>query len=262
MFLFLSKFLPLFIYPLGLTCILLLLALLFRRRRWQSLLLVLAFLALWLGGNRFVTMALVNTLESQYRPPTPIPKAEVIVVLGGMSKTGSPPRVLPEISEEGDRLIYAAWLYQQGAAPHLLLSGGKPFLESGDTSEADEMAQLLEIMAVPREALWLESTSDNTYENALDTRALLAPKNINRIILVTSALHMPRAVAIFKKQGFDVLPAPTDYQVTDADWAHYTQADLSLQLYNLLPASADLDLTSRAIKEWIGIVVYRMRGWL
>lgn len=263
MFLFLSKFLPLFIYPVGLVCFLILAALIVRKKRtWQTFLLILALLLIWLGGNRFVTMAAVQSLESQYQPPAIVPKADVILVLGGSTRSQLAPRVLPEMSEEGDRLIYAAWLYKQGAAPKLLLSGGKPFLKAGNTSESDEMAQLLELMAVPREALWLEAFSDNTYENAVETRRILAEKGLNRILLVTSALHMPRAVAIFKKQGFDVIPAPTDYLVTNADWAHYTQADLGLQLYNLLPSSADLDLTSRVIKEWIGIAVYKFRGWL
>ncbi len=263
MFLFLSKFLPLFIYPLGLSCTLLIAAMFLRKhRQWQTAILVITFLVIWLGGNRFVTMTVTQTLESQYQPPTNTPKADVIIVLGGMTRSRIAPRQIPEISEEGDRLFYAAWLYKHGAAPTILLSGGKPFLKAGNTSESDEMAQLLELMAIPKEALWLESFSDNTYENAVETKRILTEKGLNRILLVTSALHMPRAVAIFKKQGFDVIPAPTDYLVTDADWEHYTQADFSLQLYNLLPSSADLDLTSRAMKEWIGIIVYKFRGWL
>ncbi len=263
MFLFLSKFLPLFIYPVGLCCVLLIAALIMRRRRnWQTTLIVAALLLLWLGGNRFVTMTLAQSLEGQYLPSSALPKADVIVVLGGMTRSQIAPRPIPEISEEGDRLIYAAWLYQHGAAPNLLLSGGQPFLKAGESYEADEMAMLLGLMGVPNEALWRESKSNNTYENAIESKKLLDEKGITRIILVTSALHMPRSVAIFQKQGFDVIPAPTDFWITEADWTHYLQPDLSLQLYNLLPSAEDLELTSRVIKEYIGIFIYWLRGWV
>ena len=84
MVLFLSKFLPLLIYPLGLASLCLVLALILRRQRsWQTTLLVVAFAVLWLGGNRFVTMALVSSLERQNLPPAQLPDKSVVVVLGG-----------------------------------------------------------------------------------------------------------------------------------------------------------------------------------
>src|SRR5215211_2260810 len=108
MLLFLSKFLPLLIYPLGLACVILVLALIVQRRRsWQTGLIVLAFALLWLGGNRFVTMALVSSLERQYSPPTQLPDKSVVVVLGGGTKAGVAPRPIHEVSEAGDRVLYA-----------------------------------------------------------------------------------------------------------------------------------------------------------
>jgi uncharacterized SAM-binding protein YcdF (DUF218 family) len=81
---YLSKFLPLFVYPLGLACVLLALALVLRRRRrWQTALVALSLVTLWLGGNRLASMFLVRSLEWQYLPPREPPQAEAIVVLGG-----------------------------------------------------------------------------------------------------------------------------------------------------------------------------------
>jgi uncharacterized SAM-binding protein YcdF (DUF218 family) len=264
MLLFLSKFLPLLIYPLGLTCILLVLALSVQRRRsWQTVLIVLTFALLWLGGNRIVTMALVSSLERQYLPPTQLPDKSVVVVLGGGTRAGVAPRPINEVNEAGDRVLYAAWLYKQGKAAHLLLSGGNaPWSGLAQTlPEAEVMASILDIMGVPRTALWLESNSRNTEENAVESRKILDQEGVHSIILVTSALHMPRAVRLFEQQGLTVIPAPTDFMVTDDDWAYYTQPSIDVQLMNLMPSADDLQLTSRAIKEQLGALFYRLRGW-
>lgn len=264
MFLYLSKLLPLLIYPLSLACLLLVALLVLRRSpRWVLWLGLAAFLLLWLGGNRLVSMALTRPLEWQYLPPAVLPHADVIVLLGGGEMPPAPPQPLAGVNEAGDRMIYAAWLYQQGAAPHVLASGGVvgvdgPALQPG----AETMAQLLGIMGVPPAAVWWESRSRNTYENAVETKKLLDPKGIRRIILVTSALHMPRARAIFSKLGFDVIPAPTDYTVTEAAWNYYLSPDPAVQVFNLFPTAEAMDNTMRALKEYMGIAVYRLRGWL
>jgi uncharacterized SAM-binding protein YcdF (DUF218 family) len=263
-FLYLSKLLPLLIFPLSLACLLLAALLVLRRRpRWVLWLGLAAYLLLWCGGNRLVSMALARSLEWQYLPPPVLPHADAIVLLGGGELPQSPPRPLPGLTDAGDRIIYAAWLYQQGAAPHVLASGGivgvdGPAVQPG----AKAMGQLLGVMGVPPDALWLETRSRNTYENAVETKKLLEPKGINRIILVTSALHMPRACAIFAKQGFDVTPAPADYTVTEATWNYYLTPDPAIQLFNLFPTTEALHNTMKAIREYAGIVVYRLRDWL
>lgn len=265
MFLFLSKFLPLLVYPVGLACVLLAAALVLRRRpRLLTALLVACFALLWLGGNRIVTMAAARSLEWRYVPPTETPRADAIVVLGGATRAQAWPRATDELNEGADRLIYAYRLYRAGAAPHLLLSGGNAAFVTPETprSEAAAMAELLTLMGVPEEAIWLEDASFNTYENALLSREILAAQGAERVVLVTSALHMPRAAAIFRKQGIEIIPAPTDYLVTQADWEHYLQPDLALQLFNLVPSADDLELTSQVLKEYIGIAIYRLRGWL
>lgn len=264
MFVYLSKLLPLLIYPLGLACLLLGGALVLRRRRsWSLYLVAAAFLLLWLCGNRLVSMSLVRSLEWQYLPPAELPRAEVIVVLGGGTRSQVYPRPIHEIGEAGDRLLYAAYLYHQGVAPHLLLSGGVVAVDGPALQpEAEAMATLLTLLNVPHDALWLEPRSRNTHENAVETRKLLEPRGINRIVLVTSAMHMPRAVAIFEKQGFEVVPAPTDFLVTQADWNYYLTPSPAVQVFNLLATPEALDNTSRALKEYVGILVYRLRGWL
>ena len=267
MFLFLSKVLPIFIYPLGLALVLLGLALGLRRwPQWQSWVILLSLVLLWVSSTRPVALALARSLEWQYLPPpgeTLVPHGEVIVVLGGATRTRTYPRPISEVNEAGDRLLYAAWLYKHQAAPRILVSGGNvPFLGPSAVSEAESMTELLDLMGVPSDAILLEGRSRNTYENAVETKKLLAAEGLTEIILVTSAMHMPRAQAIFAKQGLTVTPAPTDYEVTAADWAYLTSPTLEVQLFNLLPQADYLALVSRTLKEYVGLAVYRLRGWL
>jgi uncharacterized SAM-binding protein YcdF (DUF218 family) len=262
MSLFLSKFLPLFVYPVGLVFILVIIALLLNRYpRWQRISLILALVVLWLGGNRWVSMGLARGLEWQYLPPDPIPQADVIVVLGGGTQASQYPRSLIEVDGAGDRVIYGAWLYQQGKAPYILLTGGRIDWLSPDIDAAHEMAGLLEMLGVPEDAIWLESDSNNTYENALYTRQMLEPKGLMRILLVTSAWHMPRSVKLYEAQGFEVIPFPADFRVTQANWEHMLIKDIRTQIMNFIPSADNLALTTRMMKEYIGILFYTLRGW-
>ena len=263
MFLFLSKFLPVFIYPLGLAIILLVAALLLRGApRWARIFLLASLGILLAASNAWAPAMLTRSLEWQYLPLENYPKTEVIVVLGGSTASAQYPRQIVEISGGGNRLLYAARLYHKGVAPHLLLTGGTIDWMNENEPPAQDMAKVLGMLGIPEEALWIESESRNTYENALFSQKVLAKKNIDRIILVTSAMHMPRAVALFEKQGFDVIPAPADYNMTQVGWDRLWDRNLTTQLFNLLPSVANLSSTTSALKEYIGILVYSLRGWL
>lgn len=263
MFVFLSKILPLLLYPLGLACLLLLAALLRRLDgRRLRLALIVTLLLLFLGGNRWVGYGLLRSLEWRHLPPAELPAAQAIVILGGGMRGDDWPRPTVEINEAGDRVLYGAWLYRQGKAPLVLVSGGGIEWLSASTNEALDMAALLEFLGVPQEALLLESQSRNTYENALFTREMLEPRDIGTILLVTSAFHMPRSLRLYQQQGFDVIPAPTDFQVASKDWQALTRLDLRTQLLNLLPQAEYLTMTTTALKEYVGMVIYALRGWL
>jgi uncharacterized SAM-binding protein YcdF (DUF218 family) len=264
MFVYLSKLLPLLIYPLGLACIFLLLALaLDKRRSWRKGLMIAALALLWLGSNRWVSYGLARSLEWRYLPPDGSPSADVIVVLGGGTESADPPRPMTEVNGAGDRVLYAARLYHQGAAPHILVSGGNlEFSTARGATPAEEMAELLALTNVPQEAVWLQSKSQNTYEDALYSAQVLDEQGVDKIILVTSALHMPRSLALFEKQGLQAIPAPVDFTITEQNWENAFKPGLEEFLIYLLPNASSLGLTSNALKEMIGMLVYGLRGWL
>jgi uncharacterized SAM-binding protein YcdF (DUF218 family) len=262
MFIFLSKFLPLFVYPLGLACVLIVAALIAARRlRLQRAILILALLVLFPGGNRWVAMSLTRSLEWRYLPPEQIPQAEVIVLLSGGTLAADYPRPIVELNSAGDRILYAGELYRQGKAKYILLTGGTIDWLGEPGSPTEEMATILEMLGVPREVMWFEPDSRNTYENAINSGRILKDKGITRILLVTSAWHMPRAVRLFEAQGLEVIPMPTDFTVTQKGWQELTRGDWKAQLINLIPTIDNLSLTTRNLKEYFGILVYDIRGW-
>lgn len=262
MFLFLSKLLPLFIYPLGLTCVLMVVALVsfWKRPRLAASAISLGLSVLWLGSNSLTANWLVQSLEFQNIPAGELPQAEAIVVLGGATKPALPPRPGVDLSEAGDRVLYAAQLYREGKAPRIILSGGRIRWLGTGKPESTDMATVIQTLGVPASALLQDSRSRNTYENALNVKQILDRQEIQGpVLLVTSALHMPRSLLIFKHLGIWAIAAPTDFRVTYAD---QQPASVPGMLIDLLPDPEGLQRTSRALKEYIGLVVYRLRGWL
>ncbi|MBE9141171.1 YdcF family protein [Nodosilinea sp. LEGE 07088] len=264
MFLFLSKLLPLVVYPLGLACGLLVVALicLKRRPRWAAGAIALALALLLVSSNSWVATAVMRSLEWRYPDTTDLPEAEAIVVLGGSIQPQLPPRPWIEVAEEGDRVLHGARLYLAGKAPLLVFTGGRVTWGQGKSrSEAADMAELAEALGVPASAIVIEPDSLNTFENAAFTRPLLSDRNIERILLVTSAMHMPRALAIFKKQGLAVAPAPTDFHVVQDPLNPETNTWQGRTL-SLVPQTENLHYLTRALKEYLGIGIYWLRGWL
>lgn len=265
MFLYLSKLLPLFVYPIGLSCLLLIVALfrLWKHPGQASVCISVALAILLVAGNGRVATRLVRSLEWQNLPPDPVPQAEAIVVLGGALKPQMPPRPWFDLSEASDRVLHGVQLYQAGKAPLLIFSGGH-IDWSGDgpkISESADMATFAKELNVPAEAILQDPTSLNTYENAVNVKKILQERGINRVLLVTSAMHMPRSLKIFQKQGIEAIPTPTDFLVSERELWDLNNSFQAIVL-TALPDSERIQQTTRVLKEYIGMVIYRLKGWL
>ena len=260
---FLSKLLPSLVYPLGLASLLILGSIfLSRRARLQRILLAVALALLWIGGNRWVAHGLARSLEWRYAAPDPVPQAEAIVVLGGGTDPAEAPRRMIEVNSAGDRLIYAYRLYREGKASIILVSGGLLDWDQRSTTPAEDMAELLVWLGVPEHAILQQAESANTYEDAIYCAQILKAKGINRILLVTSAWHMPRALRLFEAQSLEVIPLPSDYNVTQQGWDQMLAGDPRTILLDLFPSAGNLSLTTRMLKEYLGMWIYELRGWM
>lgn len=260
MFLFLSKLLPVLIYPLGLACLLLLFALIvvWWRPRLVVVPLLLALLVLLVPSSGWVSDALVQSLEWRYRPAQDLPEADAIVVLGGALRPQLLPRTWIEVMDSGDRVLHGVRLYQAGKAPKIIFSGGRIAWEGVNAPESADMATLAKVMGVPAADILEEPDSLNTRQNAVNVQQILEQAGMENILLVTSALHMPRSLAIFRRLGIEVAAAPTDFLITESG-SELPSAEANV--LKTLPTSENLNNFTRAMKEYVGLVVYKLRGW-
>ena len=173
-----------------------------------------------------------------YEEAARAPRADVIVVLGGNTQANRANWFEPYNRATAiDRIDRAAALYLAGRAPKILLSGGA--LE-GKVSEAQIMAKILRQRGVPESALILENNSRYTYQNAQFSDQMMQSAQLKRALLVTSALHMPRALATFIKRGIDTMPASSAPQITLPE---------DVELNPWLPQIRSLEASRTIIKE-------------
>ena len=264
MFIFLSKFLPLFFYPIGLVCLLLFAALiLWKRRKLTKFFILISLMVLFICGNRYVANSLAKSLEWKYPALTQPEKVDLIVVLGGGTEPQLEPRPITEVNAAGDRVIYAAKLFRQYPNAKVLVSGGDiDFLDQSSDTPASDMADLLNLMDVPNSAIILQDKSQNTYEDALYSCEKIKAGKYQNVLLVTSAMHMPRSVKLFEKQGYQVIPAPTDYSITQVAWQKTWHPNFEEFVINLVPSYSNLSSVTKSLKEYLGMWVYHLKGWL
>jgi uncharacterized SAM-binding protein YcdF (DUF218 family) len=263
MFLFLSKLIPLFIYPLGTISLLLLVALVlwWIKSKWTPVPIALALIILFLSSNAWTSHWIVQSLEWQNIPKTELPNADAIVVLGGGTRSQAYPRPDVDFSDAGDRVWYGASLYRAGKAPKIIVSGGRIDWRGAGKPESEDLTKLLIAMGVPSTDVIPEGESLNTHENAVNVQKILQQENFKTILLVTSAMHMPRALAIFQHLGIKAIAAPTDYRISQLEIDEPNRQTESA-IISFLPDEERFIHTTQAIREYIGLIVYKLRGWL
>jgi uncharacterized SAM-binding protein YcdF (DUF218 family) len=170
---------------------------------------------------------------------------DAIVVLGGGIAPAIPPWLPdPDLNAAADRMWHAARLYKQGVAAKVIVSGGDVLGRYGGVSsdtEAGAMAQFLTDLGVPASAIVSEAQSVNTRENIRLVRALVQDKPV---ALVTSGLHMPRAVRLASRYGLNVAAFPTDWT---APWSARAPWE------NWMPTAVALDISARSIWEYLAL---------
>ncbi len=244
----LTKLLPIPVYPLGMGIGLIFASfVLLRGSRKQTavLALLLSVIVLWGASTKKAAEFVMHSLERHYSPVAvqDTPKAEAIVILGGMTRGMVPGTGLTDLGEAVDRLVHGARLFKAGKAPLLILSAGNvPGYQSG----AEAMADILQLMGIPADKMLLETKSRNTQQNALYCNEIFQQRGIRNILLVTSASHMRRAEAIFNETGMLVIPSATDYQLVER----------APSVLDWLPQAKALEMTTKGIKEYLGYWVY------
>lgn len=226
--------------------------LLIRRRLVGCVLLVISAVLLIIGGWSPLGRAALMTLEDRFPQPQLAEPVTGIVMLGGaVNPHIAAERGQPTLNEAGERITAVAELSRRFPQARLLLSGGaNHVLTAQPVTESAVARDLLVGLGVDPQRIELEERSRTTCENAEQSLLVAKPKEGDRWLLVTSASHMPRAVACFRAVGFAVIPYPVDYRTRGSD-------DLRRPVDSIADGLQALDL---AAHEWIGLATYRLLG--
>ncbi len=248
----LGKILGALAFPPGLFLSLALLAvllLILKRRKTALLIAVFDVLILYFLSTSAVSSFLIAPLEDKYPPLVDAQGAQVVIVLGGGYNDVSPeyggqPALAPAAEK---RAVYGLELSRRFKLP-LIYSGGASYAVTTKGSEAEAAERLWLSLGVPKSGIALESASLDTKMNASGVAGLVQSK---RVILVTSAFHMPRSMLAFQKAGMEVVAAPTDYRArrsprTWADW---------------LPSVSAMETSYAALHEYVGLPFYRISSF-
>jgi len=196
---------------------------------------------------------LIYPLEQRFPPweaGSGTPPDGIIVLGASIEADLSAAHGTPVVRGAPDRIIAAAALAHRYPNARIVYSGGSANLISNDAREADFAGAVFESLGIAKSRLLMERASRNTVENAQFSKALVAPKEGERWLLVTSAFHMPRSIGLFRKAGFAVEAYPVD-------WRAGGRGDL-FSFSNVVLDG--LGRTDVAVREWMGLVAYRATG--
>jgi uncharacterized SAM-binding protein YcdF (DUF218 family) len=205
---------------------------------------VALLLAAWLTA-----IPLAFAWENRFpRPPRPKHVDGILVLGGGYDSLLLRQRQAPQTNDTAYRLVegYAAARHYPNA--RLVFTGGSGALGGASFPESDTARYIFTELGRDPKHMILESRSRNTYENILFSKAMVKPKPGEVWLLATSAMHMPRAMAIARKLDWPMTPWPTDFR---------TDADSGREIWDI---ASNLGLLDYVVHEWVGLVAYRVSG--
>jgi uncharacterized SAM-binding protein YcdF (DUF218 family) len=258
MFFILSKTITYLALPLPLLTICLLVYIFVRKQKIRRIAGILFVALFFLFSNPFLINQLMQWWEA---PATPIQALDssydAAIILGGITASDQKPLDRIHLHKGADRIMHVVQLYKLGRVKKIIVTGGSGLLleEPGSRSEASQIRQVLLISGVFPADIILEEKSRNTRENALYTARLLEEKSLNkdRLLLVTSAFHMRRAMGCFNQLALFPQSYSTDFYANEQE---YDPVSL------LIPTDDAFPTWTRLIKEWIGYLAYSTMGYI
>jgi uncharacterized SAM-binding protein YcdF (DUF218 family) len=254
MFFIISKLLAFIIAPIVWVTALLIWTLLTKDIRRKRKLLIITFCVFYFFSNSFILDEFFRAYEMPAVKESELPgKYDAAIVLGGMVAYD---HVLVRIQFDRaiDRLMQAITLYKEGKVRKIFLSGGSGSILEKDILEGFLLKDYLIKLGIPDTSIVVEGHSKNTRENALFSKPILDSLNKNgRYLLITSAFHMPRAMRCFQKVGINVTPYSVD---------RYSGPRKFVFDHCFIPATGALDGWNVLFHEWIGLITYKMAGYI
>lgn len=255
MFFILSKVLSYLINPFNWILFFLLFAWITKNSYRKKLFFKTGIILLLFFTNNVIFLEFARLWEPEGKKIEKVGHYDVAVVLGGMAEYNND---LDRISlrRGGDRIWQAIHLYHIDKVDKILMSGDSGYLVDKGLNEAEQFKQILMEECIPEEDILVESVSKNTYQNALESKKILdkTPQQ-EKVLLVTSALHMRRSKACFKKVGFKNFDTFTTDHYTGPTRGYYFDQ-------YIIPNESVLTDWNKLIHEWVGYMTYWLVGYI
>jgi uncharacterized SAM-binding protein YcdF (DUF218 family) len=256
MFFYLSQFLSFLVMPMTLICILIISGFFLMNKRIGKKLLLAGIILLLFFSNQFISNAVMQYWEPEFKLIETLPIYEVGIVLTGVTNLSKTAYDRTFFNKGADRATHAVQLYKMDKIQKILITGGQGLNPTNPNTEAELLRDFMVIAGVPESDILVENQAKNTYQNAVLARETLEQNQYpaqEKSLLITSAFHMYRAKSCFDKAGVATDTFPVDYYAQD------TKFDLPILLY---PDPNSIFLWHKLFKEWIGIVMYRLVGYM
>lgn len=213
---------------------------------WSTVLLLFAGLS---PLANWVTLPLEQRFETFRDDGRPV--HGVIVLGGSIQAADSVVRNQLLLNEAGERAVALADLARRYPEARIVFSGGGGTLIEDQVAEAAGLERFAQTLGVDPERVVFEDRSRSTRENAVYTRELVEPRPGERWLLVTSAWHMPRAIGCFRRVGFNVTAYPVDFRTRGSSdrWRPFAFSSEGLRRLDII------------MKEWVGLLAYRLVGY-
>jgi len=255
MFFVLSKVLQYLVMPLTVVCVLLLLSAGLKNQRWKKITFWAGLSLLLFFSNDFIANEVMRSWEIKTTAYAAMRKYEMGIVLTGATIPLLEPDDRIYFQRGADRVTHTVQLYKLGLIRKILISGGSGRLTEAEEPEANKFQRAMMLMGVDSVDILLEGETRNTHESAVEVEKLLDTLNIRAedCLLITSAFHMRRSLACYQKVGLSLTPFSTDFY---SHPRHYYPDAF------IVPKVEALNTWQKLIKEWVGIVAYKMAGYI
>ena len=255
MFFFLSKTLNFLTMPFTVICVIFIASAIVRNSAWKTRLFAIALGLTLLLSNDFIANEAMRAWEVRTIPYDEMIPHEFGVVLTGATISGLEPQDRVYFQRGADRVTHTVQLYKAGLLKKILISGGVGSLTSKDEPEANKFRKAMLMMGVADADIFIENDTRNTHESAVRVKVMLDSMQVSPAdcLLITSAFHMRRSLACYRKVGLSIKPFSTDF------YAH------SRNFYPdvlLIPKLEAMYLWQKLFKEWVGLIAYKLAGYV
>jgi uncharacterized SAM-binding protein YcdF (DUF218 family) len=255
MFFILSKTIDFLVMPFTLICMAMIAAAVVRNVKWKKRLLWTAVGLLLFFSNDFISNEAIRAWEMNTVAYNRLQPHEMGIVLTGATIPNRYPADRVYFARGADRVTHTVQMYKMGLIKRILISGGTGRLVTEEEPEANKFRNAMVMMGVPGSDILIENETRNTYESAVRVKPMLDSLNLSAAdcLLITSAFHMRRSLACYRKAGLDIMPFTTDFYSHPRSF--YPDA-------LFIPRLDAVMIWHKLTKEWVGMLAYKVAGYI